>query len=243
MDYLPLRSDRHTISARSPPFCCIFPSLHDRLGLINVPENLMPGLRSAIQSAWSDGIQSEGSNETRACYEIKLRGDPWWMKSSKRAESCRLAASIMRFMLSHGWALELSTHTQIIISQDSWFFRKKPLETNAVMCGILFDSQDMIRVVDGAPEVIQAVRSTIENHWYKGLQMHRVHDGADEFKLKGYPWQNSKDNARASAIVMYLADALKSEGWSLYASVGISSRGAPEHYTEMKTWILKTSKP
>ncbi|CAM6096868.1 unnamed protein product [Calypogeia fissa] len=246
MDRLALHS-RSPYRQKVPPpptACCIYPYSVDKLRLINVPRNLLPAFRIAVQTSWTRGIQSEGMNDTKTCYEVKLKGYPWPMGAQKSAiavESCRLTTSIMRFMLSHGWGLELSTHLQFKNRQDCWFFRKKAQETHVVMCGVSFSSQDKIRVVDGSPEVTQAVKSTIENHWDKGLQQHSLHCEAEEFRLKGRPWTCRHDKRQAYALLMYLIDELKSARWILYASVGTGTswKGG----AEMDTWILKKSKP
>lgn len=240
MERLSLRSRNALKPAAPPTVCCIYPHYVDKLRLINFPPNLLPAFRIAIQTSWNKGIQSEGINDQKTCYEVKLRGYPWSVTKNSVVAigSCRLATSIMRFMLSHGWGLELATHLQFRSGQDSWFFRKTSQETHVVMCGISFSSQDKIRVIDGSPEVSQAVGSTIENHWFRGLQLQRVHCEAEEFKLKGRPWTSSHEKTHASALIMYLIESLRNVGWNLYASVGTATGG-----TEMDSWILQKSRP
>lgn len=66
------------VTPQSVQVCSIQFSKTDRIrinGIPNFPENLIPIVRTAIETGWTKGIQSEG--DFHGAYEFKVSGNPW----------------------------------------------------------------------------------------------------------------------------------------------------------------------
>lgn len=110
------------------------------------------------------------------------------------------------------------------------------------MCSNSFNMTDRIRVIDGSEDVVQVVRSAIQEHWRRGLQAERVYYGCPEFKLCSTPWfAGRKDILDMRFFLMQLVVDLERAGWFLYASVALSNTTYSNHLSlsDLDTWVLK----
>ncbi|KAK5164360.1 uncharacterized protein LTR77_010056 [Saxophila tyrrhenica] len=84
---------------------------------------------------------------------------------------------------------------------------------------------DRIRLMGLPPEITAAIRSTLQQTWPNGIQDERGYHGSVEFKLRGYPWSPTGDDAiHARRVTRGIMATLYSHGWVLYISTDISRK-------------------
>ena len=96
-----------------------------------------------------------------------------------------------------------------------------PFSTDFACISLHMD--DRIRLLQFSQELRNAVRTSILNTWPEGIQNEREFHGSWEFKMSGYPWVPSGDDAiHARRLTRGIMQTLYSHGWVLYISTDIS---------------------
>jgi hypothetical protein len=86
-------------------------------------------------------------------------------------------------------------------------------------------ASDKIRMLRFPESEVRLVRSTITRTWPRGLDVQRPYSGSEEFKLRGYPWQGTGDDAvHSRRMLAGVLSGLYAAGWLLYISTDVSKR-------------------
>lgn len=113
--------------------CSIHFHDNNKIRLINAPSSLVPSLRRAIASTWSQPIQGEsrldysGGGEG-GVYEFKLGGKPWAPspKTGPFIASTNLVLAMKRAMETKGWSLVLASNVSRVREENhSIFFESR----------------------------------------------------------------------------------------------------------------------
>eukprot|EP01119_Soliformovum_irregulare_P005155 TRINITY_DN1661_c0_g1_i2.p1 TRINITY_DN1661_c0_g1~~TRINITY_DN1661_c0_g1_i2.p1 ORF type:complete len:212 (-),score=27.95 TRINITY_DN1661_c0_g1_i2:180-815(-) len=101
-----------------------------------------------------------------------------------------------------------------------------------------FASTDLIRIIGEevhCNSLVPHIRECIKQGWPKKIQDERVRAGYHEFKLAGYPWAGSGDEAIYSRIMCcYLLAKMASLGWKAGLSLDLSSQEG-----DVDTWYFE----
>ncbi|KAF9923615.1 hypothetical protein FBU30_006365 [Linnemannia zychae] len=113
-------------------------------------------------------------------------------------------------------------------------------DTGVEMFALSFDWWDRLRVIEGSPENIAAIKDALQTVWSKGIQLEKDYAGSYEFKLGGSPFNPWKwDSIEARMMFIQILANLKSQGFSLYASIDISPS---EQDQKIESWFFKKNK-
>lgn len=227
-----------------PQLLCLSLHENDKIRVMNLAVTSLATLRIVIQSSWQYGIQSE--KMYGISYEFKLRGRPWSTSGEQAIRARQLLASIFGFLLQNGWALRVSSDLSNRNRDRDTFYFKQEAHPNpsARVCTLSFDMTDTIRVISGPPEVVQAVRASIQNFWYRGMQRECLHCGEPQFKMIGDPWTaQSSEAMQVRMFVGQLIEALDRVGWLVYASMDFSRGKKDSDSEDVETWILRSNSP
>jgi hypothetical protein len=203
---------------------------NDRIRLINAPNDLIALVRTAINEAWSRGVQEEFN--VIAGYEFKLKGKPWWCNGDETVFSRRLVSNILRLMRQYNWSLyatcELSTQLD---SKSGFFFRFDPTRLNSRPLCISLNESDKIRVIDGTQNHINAVLNAIQSSWPEGIQKVSSYSLSHQFKLRGYPFSGDFSNSLYTAVaVMFIISNLQTQGATFLCSASVSGKYVTEDH-------------
>lgn len=84
---------------------------------------------------------------------------------------------------------------------------------------------DRIRLMQFPQEVCDAVRNSLRETWPQGIQAEREYNGSLEFKMKGWPWSPSGEDAIfARRLTRGIMATLYAHGWILYLASDISMK-------------------
>ncbi|KAG0298959.1 hypothetical protein BGZ97_003924 [Linnemannia gamsii] len=256
------------VRPKANKICCITLRDTDRILLINAPMQVIRSIRLSILESWYKPIQSEG--EYYGGYEFKVKGNPWRGFCAETVHSRKLVLGILRRMAFLGWKLiQASDVTKSRCEMDSLFFefigersdeeegddvegmedvdgerREIKLEadqdTGVEMFALSFEWWDRLRVIEGSPENIAAIKDALQTVWTKGIQLEKDYAGSYEFKLGGSPFNPWKwDSIEARMMFIQILANLKSQGFSLYASIDISPKQQDE---KIESWFFKRDK-
>ncbi|KAG0377543.1 hypothetical protein BGX24_005901 [Mortierella sp. AD032] len=113
-------------------------------------------------------------------------------------------------------------------------------DTGIDMFALSFEWWDRLRVIEGSPENIAAIKDALQTVWTKGIQLEKDYAGSYEFKLGGSPFNPWKwDSIEARMMFIQILANLKSQGFSLYASIDISPNQQDE---KIESWFFKRDK-
>ncbi|KAF9119121.1 hypothetical protein BGW39_000556 [Mortierella sp. 14UC] len=253
------------VRPKANKICCITLRDTDRILLVNTPMPVVRSIRLSILESWYKPIQSEG--EYYGGYEFQVKGNPWRGFRAETVHSRKLVLGILRRMAFLGWKLiQASDVTKSRCEMDSLFFeledgrtedggveeegdegvdntveRGVKLEidqdTGIDMFALSFEWWDRLRVIEGSPENIAAIKDALQTVWTKGIQLEKDYAGSYEFKLGGSPFNPWKwDSIEARMMFIQILANLKSQGFSLYASIDISPNKQDE---KIESWFFK----
>ncbi|KAF9904190.1 hypothetical protein EC991_002938 [Linnemannia zychae] len=253
------------VRPKASKICCITLRDSDRILLVNTPIQVVRSIRLSILESWYKPIQSEG--EYYGGYEFKVKGNPWRGFRGETVHSRKLVLGILRRMAFLGWKLiQASDVTKSRCEMDSLFFELEDgrtedggvenegdrnvddaieggvkleihQDTGIDMFAMSFEWWDRLRVIEGSPENIAAIKDALQTVWTKGIQLEKDYEGSYEFKLGGSPFNPWKwDSIEARMMFIQILANLKSQGFSLYASIDISPNQQDE---KIESWFFK----
>lgn len=218
-------------------FACM--SLHrsDRIRMMQFPPEDISAIRDIIKRSWSKGLQAQGPYS--ASYEFKLYGNPWHGQGSDAIPARIIMREILSYLFSQGWILHVNTDvSKSEFDTDSLIFRKQQSSPpSSEWVAISFNQNDRLRLI-GAPQGLLAdVRVLLKE--MKLLQAENWKDrnlDAWEYKLHGRPWfATGEDTIKTRVLLLRLLETLERKGWSVYASIDQSTRGAG---LETDSWYI-----
>ena len=209
----------------SQPFLIIGLSSWDSLMVLNAPMDLHQVLKDAIERSWPKGIQKwTYENEVLL---IKLKGYPWRPDGEEAVHSRAVLQTIISDLIPRQW--NLYGNSNIRGDSNTLFFEHNPNmvpgQPPPAQFIISFNSNDLLRLIGAPDTMVSTVRSTIQSFWHKGIQEEKRYAESWQFKLKGYPWWASGEEAVESRfLVMKLMEVLLPYGWTPVAAIDSSRK-------------------
>nr|ODN97740.1 hypothetical protein L204_03163 [Cryptococcus depauperatus CBS 7855] len=121
----------HSVPPRERFFFSVSFNQSDRVRIIDPPDERVKQTFIYAIRTWPLGIQLEKEREP-GCYELKLRGNPWWTSSGDQIIHARLlACTILSAMETCGFVLVSSVDMSVAYASgnssapgdlDTWFF-------------------------------------------------------------------------------------------------------------------------
>jgi len=205
--------------------------------MMQFPPEDISAIRDIIKRSWSKGLQAQGPYS--ASYEFKLYGNPWHGQGSDAIPARIIMREILSYLFSQGWILHVNTDvSKSEFDTDSLIFRKQQSSPpSSEWVAISFNQNDRLRLI-GAPQGLLAdVRVLLKE--MKLLQAENWKDrnlDAWEYKLHGRPWfATGEDTIKTRVLLLRLLETLERKGWSVYASIDQSTRGAG---LETDSWYI-----
>ncbi|ODN79740.1 hypothetical protein, variant 1 [Cryptococcus amylolentus CBS 6039] len=121
---------RKTTPPREKYFFCVSFNEGDKVRIIDPPNNdVRDAFIQAVRQTWYRGVQTEKEKE-HGCYQIKLRGNPWWSSNGLDVNHARIVSlAILSAMDVQGFELaasvDMSVGTEHGGDVDTWFFASK----------------------------------------------------------------------------------------------------------------------
>ncbi|ORZ36198.1 hypothetical protein BCR44DRAFT_1084492 [Catenaria anguillulae PL171] len=209
-------------------------SLHsnDTIHLFGCDAATVNRVRVEIVRVWPRGIQEEGESKfgTNAIYKFKLKGYPWVGQLDEAVHSRQLLSGIFRCMLESGWRLlaPLDSIHRDFNRPSLAFLRSTPIRLSSPsdLFSISFNEQDLLRVIGAPPEIQAVVHQTIVRYWPSGIQKANEHHGAQQYKLKGYPWCSVEktETIHSQILLTQLLARLRKMGYHMFASLNVSGQ-------------------
>lgn len=217
---------------------------NDRIRLINVPDYICSAIKNTVEKFWPKGLQDEKNDEN--CYELKLRGTPWWADGQEAVHSRRLICHILETMASLGYFVITGIDlTRKINDKSVLLFRQGGQLQTSFMC-VSLNQTDKIRFINAPQNVVEAGRSII-HHWPLGLETETIkYDGVTyEAKMKGNPWSSMHkgDGIHGRSVLLGLLCQFYPLGWRLVCSADVSAKfihqdDGPDYPIDVHSWWL-----
>jgi len=199
---------------------------HDRVRLINVTDAVIATVEDAIKTNWSNGVQ-ETTDERPFCFEMKLRGNPWFSLGSEAIASRSLITTLFEKMAAIGYQPITSLHISINNKAFLLFKRAAPIQTKFFCLSL--NETNLIRLINAPLNVVEVSKTNI-SHWPMGLQdENKIYDGVSyQVKLKGSPWSkiSNGDGLHGRALLLTLLTSYTSLGWRLVCSADTSAKSS-----------------
>jgi len=205
---------------------CLAPGKSDTLVFLRADEEFIGIVRGAIQQAWLKGIQNESDVQvnSESLHEIKLRGNPWYDMEWEDSFRCR--QMIVRILNNLGqYGYRLMNGVNLKGTTDTLFFFKDETYrvSDKAFCMISLNYSDRIRLID-CLEMIQPIEDTILRNGNEIQNQQHKHEGY-EFKIRGYPWHCTGDEAVMSRrLINRISETFLSQGWALMCGLDLSRR-------------------
>jgi len=203
---------------------CLAPGQADKLILVRAPPLFINTVKQAIQESWRKGIQRENEYDCNGekLYEIKLCGVPWHDHAGEDNVLCR---RMMLQILGRLGSIHyrLITGANIKGGTDSLFFvyDESYYTTPNELCFVSMNKNDRIRLIN-CVQLKPTIEKTITDH-YSPPQRQEDKYGSWEFKLNGYPWCCSGDEAILSRrLISRISESMLRSGWALSTAIDIS---------------------
>ncbi|XP_057289349.1 uncharacterized protein LOC130612077 [Hydractinia symbiolongicarpus] len=216
----------------------------DRLRFIHMPDGIVAGLEEVVRQIWYNGIQ-DIKDERPVCYELKLKGNPWWASGNEAITSRLLIVKLMEKLSSYGYFVITGLDITRKTNDKSLllFQRGAPLHTK-FMC-LSLNETDKIRLIN-APNDVNSVGREIISKWVLGVQEEKnVYGGVTyQAKLIGNPWSTiSGDGIHGRALLLGLLNAFTSMGWRLVCSADVSAKyihqdKGPDYPLDVHSWYF-----
>ncbi len=222
-------------------FLCVAPGSFDKLVVVQGAEHLISALRDSISQSWRYGIQKEEPKRTSygPIYEFKLNGNPWVQTGEEAAMCRRMLLTIIGRMGQLHWKLVASTNlkggtdTMMFVYEENYSTSLRDLSM------VSLNRQDRIRLINFDESNIPIVRQSIMRRYQQDPPSEKMYHRAYEFKLNGYPFFCSGEEAVASRrlICQILAD-LSSSGWDCFNTMDVTRR-----LSDKSVLIMQRSQP
>ncbi|KAF9084867.1 hypothetical protein BGX23_010156 [Mortierella sp. AD031] len=252
--------------------CCITLRDADKILLINTPLQVIRSIRLAILESWyQPTIQSEGDYYGGYEFKVKGNPWRGFRADSVYSRKLVLGI-LRRMEFLGWRLIQSSDVTKSRCELDSLFFehikefkgrrdgeengdgdemdevedREVKLEIGqdmgTEMFAVTFEWWDRLRVIEGSPENIAAIKDALETVWTKGIQLEKDYAGSYEFKLGGSPFNPWKwDSIQARMMFIQILANLKAQGFSLYASIDISPNCSKDD-EKIESWFFMQDK-
>ncbi|KAK8864276.1 hypothetical protein IAR55_001522 [Kwoniella newhampshirensis] len=120
----------HSVPPRQRYYFSISFNESDKVRIIDPPDMIVQDAFVRAVQTWPAGIQKQGEKES-GCYQLKLRGTPWWTSDGAEVVHSRLlGCTILSAMESVGFELVSSVDMSMgngdrQMDLDTWFFASK----------------------------------------------------------------------------------------------------------------------
>ncbi|WVQ72527.1 hypothetical protein IAR50_002084 [Cryptococcus sp. DSM 104548] len=120
---------RKTTPPREKFFFCVSFNEGDKVRIIDPPNDVVRDAFIQAVRTWHRGVQAEQEKE-HGCYQIKLRGNPWWSSNGLDVNCARIVSlAILSVMDVQGFELAASVDMSVGTDNggdvDTWFFASK----------------------------------------------------------------------------------------------------------------------
>merc|ERR1740128_1579311 len=183
--------------------------------------------KDAIIESWPRGIQNEDTKtvSSETIEDIKLHGNPWydvWSEGEDNYRCRQMIVTLMTRLGQHGFKFIAGINLK---TTDTFFFFKDPnyrVPDNNFSC-VSLNYSDRLRLIN-CPEMVQPVADTIMRNGNEIQRQRAEHDGY-EFKIVGYHWHCSGEEAVASRrLICRIAETFLTNGWALSGALDLSRR-------------------
>ena len=197
---------------------------NDRIRLINTSSEINNLVRSAILQAWPNGIEEENSKKNE--HEFRLKGEPWCCLNEETIYSRRLVCYIFKSLSEYEYSLYGTCESSRQLNSKSlFFFRHEPKFTKNQSLCICLDGINVIRVIDGNENHVDAVRDAIIKGWNEGIENNGFYRDSYYFILKGLPFKGDSHNSiYMSTVLMKLLENFKNHKAQLLCSASVNGR-------------------
>uniref|UniRef100_A0A914WMM7 Uncharacterized protein n=1 Tax=Plectus sambesii TaxID=2011161 RepID=A0A914WMM7_9BILA len=215
-------------STEAPAFCLMSLDMKNRIRMLEFSRALIETVESAVANNWLKGLQEKRPHYLGLA-ELKLSGNPWFSDGEDGIAGRRLFAAILQSLLAAGWTVSGVMSLSDRRNDKAAFVLRQCQTIKAPFICVCPGKYDLIRVIDGPPEVLKLVGSVIASHWAKGIQSEGDSaKGCREWKLAGNPWSmydgNSADVIAGRLLLLKLLSELAELGWRVMCSADTSSR-------------------
>lgn len=192
---------------------------HDKICLLDFPDEAIQVVKQAIQTDWPHGLQD--FRTVHNSLELKLKGLPWLGFGSDSMHARRFIRKLFEALFDAGWILSLSTNvSKKNKDKDTLIFRYQspPPKPRDWIC-VAFSKRDRLRIMDAPAELTNAIHDGIRDQIQEKVS-HPI-SGVWEVKLKGWPWHSghSDEVIKARRLLLRLVALLESHGFTVYASI------------------------
>lgn len=203
-------------------FLTISLNRNGRLRFIHVQNHIVAALEETVRQTWNHGVE-EVRDDRPQCYELVLKGNPWWTSGVEAVEARLLIVKIMEKLSQFGYSVLTGLDISPKSNDKSLFLfqRGTPFQSR-FMCLSLHDV-NIIRIINAPPNVT-SIGKEIINTWLLGIQEEIcVSDIVSyEATLNGYPWNSIwNEGIHARALLLKLLNAFTSMGWRLACTADV----------------------
>jgi hypothetical protein len=161
------------------------------------PEEVIRLVRNTIIQTWCYGIQRE--KIILNGWQFKLNGNPW-LRSANNDEtyiSAFMINALIQTLYNHGWVFIGSIKSgqsqfdlnALYFRFDSNLLQRLKSEPNpSRFFSLALNKNDRIRLINAPNNLIDVVRTAINEAWPMGVQEEFNVNIGYEFKIKGSPW-------------------------------------------------------
>ncbi|XP_066921998.1 uncharacterized protein [Clytia hemisphaerica] len=238
---------RYVPNQQAEQFTTVSLNRMDRLRLIHMEPNVVSAIENCVRQTWVRGVQ-EVLDKRPLCYELKLRGYPWWCYGEEGVSARLLICRILETMASIGYYIVSGLDvTRKDNDKSLLLFRQgAPMQARFLVCSL--NSTDKVKLINAPNEVVQAAQR-IFALWVLG---HQVKPAAElppgcsyQVKLNGNPWSNMmvKDGYHGRALLLGLLGAFSDLGWRLVTSADVSAKyvhqdKGPDYPLDVHSWYF-----
>ncbi|XP_057289755.1 uncharacterized protein LOC130612452 isoform X2 [Hydractinia symbiolongicarpus] len=189
-------------------FLTISLNRNDRLRFILVQDHIVATLET-VRQTWNHGVE-EVKDDRPHCYELVLKGNPWWTSGVKAVEARLVILKIMEKLSQFGYSVLTGFDISPRSNDKSLFLFQRGTPVQAkFMCLSLHD-----------------IGKEIINSWLLGIQEEIcVSDIVSyEATLNGYPWNSIwSEGIYVRALLLKLLNAFTSMGWRLACTADVDA--------------------
>ena len=227
-------------------YCMISLNQHDRLRLVDCPEDFVPLIRDVIvKNRGANSIQREG--DCHGCFEFKLKGNPWCAEAQDIIYSRLLVAKIMETLRGVGWEISLAVDTSCKMNDKAvLIFRRAAAAAQQSHFCICPGELDKLRIIGAPAWVPNLVRQLLGKYWPAGIAKETPDFySAYEFKLTGQPFsgRHGTHELHIRSFFCFLLHQLAKHGVEPVASCDVSARhirteNGPDFPNDVHSWFF-----
>lgn len=221
----------------------------DRIRLIYCDPHIIQAVESTVRNEWQvrGGIQ-EVKDTTPLCYELKLKGYPWWCYGDEGVASRHLMCKIMESLAINGYYVTSGLDITRKDNDKSLLLFQQGTPMQATFMCISLNDTDKVKLIAAPPNVVQAAQRVfalwVLGHTIKPAE--QLSPGCTyQVKLNGNPWSNMmiRDGYHGRALLLGLLGVCFDLGWRLVCSADVSAKyvhqdKGPDYPLDVHSWYF-----